>query len=239
MTHDMKFYPTTAKTALVLIATGERYWRFADDFIASAKKFFIPHDVILFTDAERDFGVQYQFKCSSMVYPDATLLRYHLFLKEQELLRWYENIFYSDVDMRFIAPVTEEEILSDGITATQHPGYVGTPGTPETNPESLAYVGESLRNYFCGGFNGGAGPAYLRMAQNIRDSIDADKAKNITAVWFDESHLNRYLFRNPPAKILSPAFCYPDVSHDFYRDIWRRAGLGEITPKLLALEKSA
>jgi len=141
--------------------------------------------------------------------------------------------------MRFIAPVTEEEILSDGITATQHPGYVGTPGTPETRPESLAYVGQLLRNYFCGGFNGGTSYAYLTMARNIRDSIDQDKAKGITAVWFDESHLNRYLFHDPPAKILSPAFCYPDVRHEFYRDIWRKAGLGEVVPKLLALEKGS
>jgi hypothetical protein len=237
MTHDVKWQYQKEKTALLLIATGERYWKFANDFIESAKKFFIPHDVILFTDATRDFDVAYQIKCPSMVYPDATLLRYHLFTAEKELLKWYENIFYSDVDMRFVASVIEEEVLSDGITATQHPGYVGTPGTPETQPESLAYVGEPLRNYFCGGFNGGKSNAYLTMAENIKNSIDQDKEKGIIAVWFDESHLNRYLFFNPPAKILSPAFCYPDVRNDFYRDIWRHAGLGEITPKLLALEK--
>jgi len=238
MTHDAKFYPTTAKTALLLIATGKRYWGFADDFIDSAKQFFIPHDVILFTDAERDFGTMYQFKCPSLVYPDATLLRYHLFTEQKELLRWYENIFYSDADMRFVAPVTEEEVLSDGITATQHPGYIGTPGTPETRKESKAYIGEPLRNYFCGGFNGGTSHAYLTMAENIKNAIDEDKKKNITAIWYDESHLNRYLFFNPPAKILSPAFCYPDIRNDFYKDIWRAAGLGKIVPKLLALEKS-
>jgi hypothetical protein len=237
MTHDVKWEDTAFKTALVLIATGERYWHFADDFITSAKRFFIPHDVILFTDAKHTFNVAHQIECPSLVYPEATLLRYHLFTSVDKLLERYENIFYSDVDMRFVSPVTEEEVLSKGITATQHPGYVGSAGTPETRKESLAYIGEPLRNYFCGGFNGGTSHAYLTMATNIRDAIDQDKEKNIVAVWWDESHLNRYLFFNPPAKILSPAFCYPDVPHDFYRDIWRHAGLGEITPKLLALEK--
>lgn len=111
--------------------------------------------------------------------------------------------------MRFVAQVTEDEIFSQGITATEHPGYVGERGTPETNPKSTAFV-PYVRTYFCGGFNGGSVKAFLATAQLIRMRIEIDKQNGITAVWHDESHLNRYLFDNPPAKILSPAFCYPD-----------------------------
>jgi len=225
------------KTALVLVATGVRYAAYADVLIESAKKFFIPHDVVLFTDSERDFDVTHKFDCLPLGFPDATLLRYHLFTTEEEILSSYEHIFYSDVDMRFVAPVDEDEILSNGITATMHPGYAGLPGTPETRPESTAYVGQPLRNYFCGGFNGGAAQAFLTMANDIRYSVDRDKEKGLVAVWHDESHLNRYLYDNPPAKILTPAFCYPDVQNDYYKRIWHQAGLGVITPKLLALEK--
>jgi len=226
-----------SKTALLLIACGPRYWGYAEEFISSALEFFVPHDVILFTDCPHTFNVARQIPCPALGFPNATLKRYHLFTEQQQILSQYENLFYSDVDMRFVAPVAEEEIFSDGITATQHPGYVGLSGTPETRPVSTAYVSGVLRNYFCGGFNGGKAEIFLCMAHAIRCAVDTDSRNGVIAVWHDESHLNRYLQAYPPAKVLSPAFCYPDVAGDYYRNIWRNAGLGEIVPKLLALEK--
>jgi histo-blood group ABO system transferase len=198
-------------TALVLIATRPRYWTFAEGLIASAKKFFVPHDVVLFTDRDTPFDVKHQFKITPLPYPDATLYRYHTFLTQKSLLSQYDNIFYGDVDALFVSEVAENDIFSDGITATQHPGYHvrNTHGTPETNRQSAAFV-EGLRTYFCGGFNGGTSAAYLQMAETIAAGIDSDKAKGIIAVWHDESHLNRYLFDHPPARILSPSFCYPE-----------------------------
>lgn len=226
-----------AKTALLLIACGERYWGYASQFIASAKKFFVPHDVILFTDCRGGFDAALQIPCPSLGFPNATLKRYHLFTEQRQILSQYDYLFYSDVDMRFVAPVAEEEVFSDGITATLHPGYVGLSGTPETRPCSTACVSGPLRHYFCGGFNGGRASEFLRLAVNIRAAVDADERSGVMAVWHDESHLNRYLLAHPPAKILSPAFCYPDVQGDYYRNKWRAAGLGEVQPKLLALEK--
>lgn len=228
-----------SKTALLLIACGPRYWGYADQLIESAKQFFVPHDVVLFTDAPGSYKppVAYKIPCPSLGFPNATLKRYHLFTEQQQILSQYENLFYSDVDMRFVAPVAEEEIFSDGITATQHPGYVGLGGTPETRPISTACVNAPLRHYFCGGFNGGAAEVFLLMSRNIRAAVDADERNGVVAVWHDESHLNRYLCTFPPAKVLSPSFCYPDVAGDYYRNIWRNAGLGDVVPKLLALEK--
>ena len=251
------------KTALLIIATGPAYWQYAHNLIQSAEKFMFPHDVVLFTDnpdltqgASQEFRVPSMvypdathfafcsmhttFRVPSMVYPDATLLRYHVFCDHLKFLDQYDYLFYSDADMLLVAPVAPEDILSDGITATEHPGFVGTIGSPETRKESTAYCPKP-RTYFCGGFNGGTKQAFLNMAVNIKWNIKQDQKNGITAVWFDESHTNRYLYDNPPAKILSPSFCYPESEYKnpggFYRDIWNRAGRGIIEPKLIALDK--
>jgi hypothetical protein len=198
-------------TALVVIATRPLYWGYAEGLIASAKQFFVPHDVVLFTDRGTPFDVRHQFAAPSYGYPDATLLRYHTMLTQQPLLLSYDNIFYADADAKFVAPVAESDILSNGITATVHAGYFvrNTQGSPEKNPRSTAYL-PFVRQYYCGGFNGGTSQAFLQMAETIRAGVNTDKTRGIVAIWHDESHLNRYLFDHPPARVLSPSFCYPE-----------------------------
>jgi hypothetical protein len=226
------------KTALLLIATGARYHEYAKKMIASANEFFVPHDVIIFTDDEVDFTAYpntIQIEYSYQGYPEASYRRYHAFTAAAEIIRLYDYAFYVDTDMRWTTKVTEDEIFSNGITATEHPGYVGTNGTPETNPLSAAYC-PIVRNYFCGGFNGGTSEAFLKMSRTISEAIDRDDKNEIQATWVDESFLNHYLFYNPPAKILSPAFCYPENAGPHYKEIWRRANR-TFEPKLVALEK--
>jgi len=232
-----------SKTALVVIATGDVYRQYSRDLVASAKRFFVPHDVVLFTDNPSEFAVPIKIKREPLGYPRATLTRYHAIYDARETLSKYDHIFYSDADMLFVAPVTEEEIFSEGITATEHPGYVGMCGTPERNPRSTAYLA-STRTYFCGGFNGGTSGAFLQMAETIKNAVDADDANGILAIWHDESHLNRYLYDHPPARILTPAFCYPQSEYEareggHYAFMWRQAGRQGIVPKLVALDKES
>lgn len=223
---------------LLLIATGEKYWGYADALIRSARVYLPSHQSLLWTDKPGRSTANWVFRKNALGHPEETLRRYHTFLEYKKLLSCYDYLFYCDVDMRFVAPVREEEILADGITATLHPGYVGTTGTPERRPKSRAVISHMANNkYFCGGFNGGTTKAFLDMAETIKSRVDADAIENITAIWHDESHLNRYLYDNPPAKILTPEFCYPDVNTSFYTDKWTEAGLGLVRPKLFALEK--
>jgi hypothetical protein len=230
------------KTALVIVATGKIYWRYAEAVIASGKKFFIPHDVFMFTDRAAAFDVKRQILIPFLRFPNATLLRYHLISGVRDSLLKYENIFYCDADMLFAAPITEDEILSSGITATEHPGYLDHPerANYESNPVSTAYL-KQARTYFCGGFNGGTSAAYLEMAKTIREGVEADFKHGIVALWHDESHLNRYCYDNPPARILSPAFCHP-IPGEIYREAWRQARgadyVNAIVPKVLALTKT-
>jgi len=235
------------KTGLLVIATGENYRRYAKNFIESATKFFPPHDVILFTDNILDEFTQ-DFCANNRVriiahrhlgFPLATLMRYHTFMASATILAEYEYLFYCDADMLFVATITEDEILSDGITATLHPGYLNLPGTPERNENSAAYC-PKVEKYYAGGFNGGKTDAFLRMAEWIIEGVNKDQDKNVKAVWNDESFLNRYLNENPPSKVLSPEFCYPEnaVTTGYYKTIWTNAGYPDgFVPKLMALEK--
>jgi histo-blood group ABO system transferase len=232
---------TKKQTALIIIATGETYRRNARQLIDSAKQFFVPHDVIIFTDDPTGFTDCIVVEHVHLGFPRATLMRYHAIWGAREILSKYDQLFYSDADMLFVAPVTADEIFSGGITATEHPGYVGVPGTPETNPRSTACcpTGET---YFCGGFNGGASSAFLQMAETIKEAVNTDDANGILAIWHDESHLQRYLYDHPPAKILDPSFCYPQSEYQTagrYAEKWKRAGRVSIVPKLLALDKES
>ena len=225
------------KTALLVIATGEKYRSYARPLLSSAKKFFVPHTPILFSDEENDFDLPF-IRIEHEPWPGPTLHRYNTFLKAQPFLLTFDQLFYVDVDMLFVAPVGEE-IFSEGITATLHPGYVGSCGTPERRRESRAWIPEGQQSkYYCGGFNGGKTEAFLDMAVSIRFNIERDMSRGITAIWNDESHLNHFLHYNKPAKTLNPSYCSPDVKNDYYINKWKDAGLGTLEPKILALEKS-
>ena len=227
------------KVALLLIATGSRYHQYIEPFLESAQEFFVPHTVFLWTDVlvPGRFRGSYsqQFLIHHEGFPNTTLKRYQHFSSRAAILGFFDQIFYSDIDMRFVAPVGEE-VFSDGITATLHPGYVNERGPTEPNPQSYAFCLPSNTAYYCGGFNGGNSKAFLNMAEELKTNIDMDTSRGITAVWHDESHLNHYLSKNPPAKVLDPSYCYPENAGPHYLDKWKAAGINP-TPKILALTK--
>jgi hypothetical protein len=222
------------KLAILLIATGgERYTKFVAPLVASLRENFPPHDVILFTDSEEEFGGVTKAPWADLGWPGASLMRYHAFLSQEEALRGYEHLLYLDVDMLACQRVTEEELFSDGITAVIHPGY---PGTFERRRESTAYV-EGDPAYYQGCLQGGRTDPFLEMCRVLAASIDADKAKGITAVWHDESHLNRYLLDHPPARALTPAYAYPDPRAIRHPERWMTVSPAAFSPKIKHLEK--
>jgi len=227
------------KTALLVIATGEKYHKYVNPLLESAKEFFVEHDAVVWTDTLRaasQFDAKFVITKGALGYPNETLYRYHTFLGQKILLEKYDQVFYADVDMRFVAPVGEE-VFADGVVGTLHPGYINESGTPERRVESCAYINPAKNNkYFCGGFNGGNAKAFLKMSEELASNISFDLNRYIVAVWHDESHLNRYLLDHPPAKILDPSYCYPEGANLHYLDKWKAAGINP-TPKILALTK--
>lgn len=212
-------------TALLLIATGEKYWKYAEPLIESARKFFVPHETILFTDCPDSLGADFHAYQKNSGFPETTLKRYHTFLGLRDFLeRDFSNLFYVDIDALFVQPVGEE-IFSNGITATLHQNQ-NPYDLLEERPESTAYL-KTVKEYYCGGFNGGTSTAFLDMARAIQAAVDKDAENGLIARWHDESYLNKYLSIHPPAKVLTSDYCYPEPELD-------KAG----SPKIVCLEKS-
>ena len=200
------------KVGLLIIATN-KYTQFLQPLIESADKYFLPNQEVtyfVFTNKDIDINTNrniVKIDVEHKEWPWMTLGRYKIFSENSESLSNMDYLYYCDVDMKFV-DVVGDEILSDRV-ATQHPGYYGTRGTPETNPKSLAcvYPNEEMQ-YFAGGFNGGSSEEYLKMSKTISNNIDIDYSNGIIAIWHDESHMNRYFIDNKPTKILSPSYCY-------------------------------
>lgn len=221
------------KVGLLIIATN-KYQKFIQPLIDSANKYFLTKedvDVEYFIFTDTFYNVENAKRRVNIIltkhepWPWMTLGRYHIFTKNKEELSKLDYLFYCDADMLFCDHVGDE-ILSH-LVATQHPGYFGRRGTPETNPKSLACVHQyEYMQYFAGGFNGGTSSEYLLMSDSISTNISEDFKDNIVAVWHDESHLNRYLINNPPTKILDPGYCYGESLKPPFR------------PRLIALDKN-
>lgn len=205
------------KIGLLIISTN-KYTDFLKPLIESADKYFLPnYDVtyFLFTNiSNKELKIKTKrnteiINVEHRDWPWMTLGRYQIFTDNSDVLSEMDYLYYTDSDMLFVDTISDE-IFSD-LVATQHPGYYGRRGTPETRPESLAFVSHKEKmQYFAGGFNGGASKEFIKMSKKLSENINKDYNNGIIAKWHDESHLNRYFIDNKPTKILSPSYCYAD-----------------------------
>jgi len=227
------------KVALICICVNPPYWEYVGPMLKSAKQFFLPNhnvDFLLWSDMpeETTYGSKV-FNTEPVEWPLPTLMRYHLFLQQEEKLREYDYVFYCDADMIFVDTVGDE-ILGDGLTGAEHPMYHFRKGLRfplETNPKSQAYI-PVPQFYYAGGFQGGKTDEFIKAMKVMKRSIDLDFTSNYVARWNDESHWNRYLFDNPPVITLGPAYVYPDsLINEYYNKIWGE----EIKPKLITITK--
>ena len=241
------------KIGILIIATNQ-YIQFASPLIESIRTYFPPENRIIFyvfTNQEIEGDDICRIEIDHRKWPGMTLYRYRIFSDHAEMLSRMDYLFYIDADMKVVDTIGTEILPRRGLVGVIHPGFYDRPGegTYETNPNSTAYVKPSAASrYFAGGFNGGIADAFLKMASTLAQNIEQDETKGITAVWHDESHLNRYFFDHPPEISLPPSYCYPEnwlflsdkqvrsfFSIKKYWDSIKHARLGK---KILALDKA-
>lgn len=192
------------------------------------------------------------FETGAVEWPAPTLMRYHLFLQQEEALKDFDYVFYLDADMRVVDKISDE-ILGKGLTAAPHPGYcIDKRLIPpiEPNQSSTAYIHRLGRIvdddgkprfmpfYAAGGFQGGISKLFIEAMKLMKDSIDKDFDRNYTAIWNDESHWNKFLweFQRERGDItfLDPSYIYPDsLINEYYVPIWGR----NYPPKIITLTK--
>jgi|SRR3990167_338206 len=254
------------KVGILCICLNPPYWEFSKEMLEGLERYFLKgHDIkdkysvemMLWSDMpETNYNVKNLkiFNTEPVEWPLPTLLRYNLFLQQEEYIKNFDYLFYIDVDMR-ITDWIGEEILGNGLTAAQHPMYAlrrNLIPPYEDNPESTAYIsrpGRTLeeRNdkgeivnirfeplYYAGGFQGGKTEDFIKAMKVMRNNTEKDFNNNYIAKWNDESHWNRYLYEVSPIVVLSPAYIYPDsLIAEYYVKIWGR----NYSPKIMTLTK--
>lgn len=256
---DQKKY----KIGVMLVCINQPYWQYGIPVIDGIKKLFLPGhetEVMLWADFTQwpegkdiTWGADKIFDTQSIEWPYPTLMRYHLFLKQEEYLKQFDYLFYIDLDMR-IVNVVGDEILGEGLTAAPHPGYyVRKEIIPpyEPNPASTAYIprpgGVSLAegkprfipHYYAGGMQGGKADVFIQTMKTMQKNIDTDMANGYIAIWNDESHWNKCVFEYTQAGghlvMLDPSYVYPDslVQEYYTPKVWGR----NFTPRIITLTK--
>ncbi len=215
-------------TALVAVAGGETYIRYAEALMESAREFFHPTPRI-------ELIVLDGFD----TWPAGTMMRYHRLLQEKIKT---DYLFMVDADMLCVGAIGDEILPSAerqfAITVTQHPGYVGSPPYPpqfEDREESACYLSPEKRGtYFCGGFVGGERGEFQDLARMIVKRIDQDLSNEIVPRWHDESALNCAVRHYYGDRIeLSPSYCFPEDS-SWYETWWPE----RYEPKIQAVDKT-
>lgn len=256
------FYPTQVleavtelqKQGMVFKRDGSKFWiesvRPMTDtdvmmFYAVAQNILL----LAYSDLDHTLKGVNIIETEAVAWPAPTLMRYHLFLNQEEKLKEYDYIFYLDADMKVVAKVSDE-ILGEGLTAAEHPMYsLRKQYIPpyEPNKESTAYIprpGEVTEDetgrprfkpyYYAGGFQGGPAKLFIKAMKVMKANIDKDFNNNYVAIWNDESHWNKYLSEHTPSIVLSPSYIYPDsLIKEYYIPLWGR----DYEPKIITLTK--
>lgn len=239
------------KVGLMFVCINQNYWQYIEPVIQDARTFFLPgHEVemMVWSDMPEAQAGTTLFSVESVGWPYPTLMRYHMFLQQEEYLKKFDYLFYIDLDMR-IVNIVGDEILGDGLTMAQHPMYALRPEfwyPYEPNPESKAHIkvpgrlvekdGKKLFQplYAAGGVQGGTTDTFMEAMKAMKKSIDEDFNKNYIARWNDESHWNKYLSEHPPSVVLTPSYVYPDsMINEYYKKLWGC----DYTPKIITLTK--
>jgi len=213
------------KIVYVTIATGN-YKIFIDELISSGTVNFFPNcetDFIILTDSEEHLANKLPnvkfIEQKRLGFPYDTLKRYHLINQLNDQLELdYDYLFFGNVNMVFNEPVTETILPTEhqnGLVGVAHPGYYNTNPQQhpyERNAQSTAYIafGQEGSTYYQGCFFGGDRMSFLKMTEVLQNRVDVDLDNGIIALWWDESHLNKYFIKNPPKK-LDPGYAYADA----------------------------
>lgn len=219
------------KIAFLSIATN-KYKFYISKLFQSLEKYAFPdksYDIslIVFTNESIQFPQFSRIQgittsLTHVPFPLISLLRYHYYYSIKDQLKLFDYVYHLDCDLEFIKPVSDE-ILSDRV-CVEHPGmnkdYTNRILFPyDLNPHSHAYVPPHLGTcYYQNCFQGGTSNEFVTMCHLLKDNIEKDLRNNYIARWHDESYMNCYMSQNPPSKVLSKIYAYPE-KWDYREDI--------------------
>lgn len=225
------------EVGFLIVATG-KYDVFVKPLIESIERHCLPNNkkfYNIFSDKEikLDIGNYRILPIEHKPFPYPTLYRFHFFTDYMDSIVG-DQLVYIDADTLIKSDIGTE-ILTP-ITVTQHCGYVNRWGTFETRIESKCFVSKfDGKNYYGGGFYSFSRPEFERMSNECRSMVDWETTRGRIPIWHDESVINRYLVTNPPTRVLSPSYHFPESNQKIY-DSW--GGVQCFQCKVLLLDKN-
>jgi hypothetical protein len=218
--------------AIVIVGTG-KYSSFADDLQKSIREKFLPRvekKIFLFSDSE-NFHLSEEValkRCRHDKWPLSSLNRFEHVLSIKDELLLFDYVLYLDSDLLVVDDV--KDFPFSKLFAVLHPqNLISSIWDVETNPISTAFLGPQKLNdfYVQGCLWGGESAEVIKMCQNLYKNAQDDLKKGIIAIWFDESHLNKYFVENREIiSYVSPSYAYPES--------WN---LGHLEKKIIHREK--
>jgi Glycosyltransferase family 6 len=192
------------RIAVVLVATGKGYRKFLEPLVLQVHQQFTTYakDIFLVSDVSSWPGVYQVLQVEHLPPPLPTLLRHHWIYRLKNELLIYDYVYYLDVDMEILRPIGEEILRP--LIAVRHWRWpsreLARHASFERRPQSVASVDpRKAFGYYQASLQGGQGGRYLEATRVLRDRINMDlvnRGKGLggtIAVWYDESHWNRYV----------------------------------------------
>lgn len=209
------------KIGILYICTGE-YKVFWKDFYISCEKFLLPKHkkyYYVFTDAnkiyneENDPSIIKIFQ-KNLWWPNNTLMRYNMFLKQQDKLSKMDYVFFFNANLIIVDDIWEEILpITEWIVVTLHPWFYNKTNTEfsyDRNPHSTAYIPKwKWEIYIAGWLNWWKTKNFFNLSKQINNNVKIDLKKWIIAKWHDESHINKYIIWKK-YKLLNPWFLWPE-----------------------------
>ena len=216
------------KIAIFLIATGKYFYFFRSLYRSCERYLFrnMKKYYFLFTDSNPPpYKNIIHIPRTHRGFPADSLYRYHYFMEIQEQVKRLdiELCYYFDMDSRMVTPIGSDfwPTHRQPLIAVFHPGCYGNRTHAFRIDRSLPFerreastacvrYDEKAFLYVYGAVQGGFTSAFFEAAQSMQQAIDIDDKHDITAVWHDESHWNRYVLSHlDKVRILPPDYGYP------------------------------
>ena len=211
------------KIGILYIITG-RYTIFWKEFYESCERYLLPDAekfYFVFTDSptieyEKNNKNIYKIFQKNLGWPDNTLKRFHVFLKNQALYKDMDYLYFFNANLKIVKEIRGTDFLpkANNIMTCIHPSFFDKKKKLfpyEHNPLSTAYIPEGEGTYYvAGGLNGGERHVYISMMEELKENIDIDEQNNIVAIWHDESQLNAYIYHHDNYQTLTPSYLYPE-----------------------------
>jgi hypothetical protein len=209
----------------ILYFCVERYEVFWRDFYESCEKFFV-HDTekhyFAFTDAKNIIGENknsrvHKIYQESLGWPLMSLMRFEVFLTIKKELEQFDYLVFFNANLVFCRPISFETFFPTenmNLLACQHPNYYNKKSTEfpysrDTKSTACIPIGEG-KYYVQGALQGGKTEYFINAIEDMQKQVQTDLNNDVFAVWYDESHWNKYILNRTDIKVLTPSYLYPE-----------------------------